>query len=326
MPMFLKTLPGLSPNQLALPIVLDLLDRSEQFQVKVHLIGGAKVIDCGIAVPGGWEAGLKFASICLGGLAQVTMHWADFGGLRWPAVEVVTDHPIFACLASQYAGWFIKKDQFSAMGSGPGRAVVQVEELFARLGYSDSSPVAVFCLESRKLPTEDVVKMIAEKCGRQPSDLYILVAPTASAVGSLQIAARAVETGLHKLLELGYDLGTIESGWGICPVPPVAANDLSALGRTNDAVLYGASVQYQLSDDDETLTSLVSQIPSLASPDYGELFEKLFQRYGNFYDIDPLLFSPAEVWLNNRQSGRSFHAGSLRPDLLTTSFGLTSNA
>jgi methenyltetrahydromethanopterin cyclohydrolase len=323
MSLFLKTVPELSPNQLALPIVQDLLARSKQFQVEVHLIGGAKVIDCGIAVPGGWDAGLSFASICLGGLARVTMHWADFGGLRWPAVEVVTDHPILACLASQYAGWLIKKDKFSAMGSGPGRAVVQTEELFVKLGYTDPSPVAIFCLESRQLPTEDVVKMIVEKCGREPSDVYFLVAPTASQVGSLQIAARAVETGLQKLMELGYDLSKVESGWGICPLPPVAANDLSALGRTNDAVLYGASVQYQLSDDDETLAALVGKIPSLASRDYGELFEKLFQRYGNFYDIDPLIFSPAEVWLSNRRSGRSFHAGALRQDLLSTSFGLS---
>jgi len=318
----LKTSPELSPNQQALPIVRDLIARREQLQVAVHRVRGATVIDCGIDVPGGWEAGLAFASICLGGLAQVKLQWADFGGLRWPGIEVVTDHPIRACLASQYAGWFIKKDKFSAMGSGPGRALVQTEELFTKLGYRDSSPVAIFCLESRKLPTEAAVDMIVEKCRCEPSDLYILVAPTASAAGSVQIAARAVETGLHKLMELGYDLGTIESGWGICPIPPVAADDLSAIGRTNDAVLYGATVHYNLRDDDEKLSSLVGQIPSMASRDYGDLFGKLFKQYGNFYDIDPLLFSPAEVWLSNIQSGSSFHAGSLRPDLLTSSFGL----
>lgn len=318
----LKKVPELSPNQQALPIVQDLIARREQLQVAVHLVSGATVIDCGINAPGGWEAGVVFASICLGGLAQVKMHWADFGGLRWPAVEVVTDHPIRACLASQYAGWFIKKDKFSAMGSGPGRAVAHTEELFAKLGYEDPSPVAILCLESRKLPTEAAVDMIVEKCGCEPSNVYILVAPTASPAGSVQIAARAVETGLHKLMALGYDLGAIESGWGICPIPPVAADDLKALGRTNDAVLYGATVHYNLRDDDEKLASLIGQIPSMASRDYGELFGKLFERYGSFYDIDPLLFSPAEVWLSNIQSGRSFHAGSVRRDLLTSSFGL----
>ena len=320
MSLSLKNLPELSPNRQALPLVQEIIAHREKLQVEICQVRGVTVIDCGVHVPGGWEVGLLFARICLGGLAKVEMHWADFGTLRWPAVEVRTDHPVRACLASQYAGWFIKKDKFSAMGSGPGRAVARTEELFEKLGYADFSPVAILCLESRKLPSEDVVDWIVEKCGCEPGNVYILVAPTASPAGSIQISARAVETGLHKLMELDYDLGTIESGWGICPLPPVAADDLSALGRTNDAVLYGATVHYYLHDDDTRLAALVDQIPSAASRDYGLPFAELYQRYGNFYDIDPLLFSPAEVWLSNGKSGRSFHAGSVRPDLLNSSF------
>jgi len=318
----LKDIPELSPNRLALPYVRQLIENQDKLKVAVRKIGQATVIDCGIEVAGSMEAGLIFANICLGGLANVSLHWADFGGLHWTAIDVITDHPVRACMGSQYAGWSIKKDKYSAMGSGPARAIVHNEELFAKLGYSDSSDTAVLCLEGRKIPTEETIAYIAEKCGLPAENVYILIAPSASLVGSIQIAARSVETGLHKMLELGYDLGLIESGWGIAPVPPVAENDLKALGRTNDAILYGTTVHYTLNDSDEHLESIIGKIPSASSRDYGVLFQELFERYGNFYDIDPLLFSPAKVWLSNTRSGRSFHAGEIRPQLLKKSFRL----
>ncbi|HML35281.1 methenyltetrahydromethanopterin cyclohydrolase [Sporomusa sphaeroides] len=313
---------ALSPNTLALPMVRQLIGQPERFGVEVHLQDGVTIVDCGVHAPGGWEAGVLLASICLGGLAQVGMHWYDFDGFQWPAVEIATDHPVRACLAAQYAGWQIKAGKYFAMGSGPGRAVVGTEALFSQLGYQDSSKTAVFCLESGELPPPDAVKYIVEKCKRDPTDVYLLVAATASAAGSMQIAARSVETGLHKMLELGCDLGAVKSGWGICPVSPVASNPLSAIGRTNDAVLYGATVHYNFHCDDEQLVSLLPGLPSLSSADYGQPFEKIYQRYGDFYSIDPMLFSPAQVLISNLRSGRSFRAGKIRADILKVSFGL----
>lgn len=321
----LSQLPELSPNRQAFPLVEEFLARSELLRIKVHKQNGVTVIDCGVHVSGGWEAGILFASVCLGGLAQVKLHWLDFSGLRWPAVEVVTDHPIRACMASQYAGWPIKNGELLAIGSGPGRAIVHEGGLFETLGYEDHSETAIICLESEELPTEEVVQYILEECQCDPTNLYILVAPTASQVGSIQIAARALETGLSKLMELGYNLGKIVSGWGICPVSPVACDNLSALGRTNDAILYGSTVLYNLRDE-ERLDSLVKQVPSCSSREYGRPFVEVYRECGNFYDIDPLLFSPAEVWLCNLNNGRSFHAGSLRPDILRYSFGLETNS
>ncbi|MDP4127935.1 MAG: methenyltetrahydromethanopterin cyclohydrolase [Bacillota bacterium] len=315
----------LSPNNLAFPLMTEFLSKSEQLRIKVHNQHGTTLIDCGVHVQGGWEAGILFASVCLGGLAQVKQHWVDFDGLRWPAVEVITDHPIRACMASQYAGWPIQNNRCLAMGSGPGRAIVHEGVLFKKFGCEDQSDTVIICLESEELPSEEVVKYILEKCHCAPTCLYILVAPTASQVGSIQVAARALETGLSKLMELGYDLDKIDSGWGICPIPPVACDNLSALGRTNDAILYGATVLYNLRDDDQALESLVKKIPSCSSREYGQLFGDLYKKCGNFYDIDPMLFSPAEVWLSNINSGNSFHAGSLRSDILRTSFGLQRN-
>ena len=313
--------PELSPNRQAFPLVEEFLAKSERLRIEVHKQNGVTVIDCGVHVAGGWEAGVLFASICLGGLAQVKLQWFDFNGLRWPAVEVVTDHPLRACLASQYAGWPINHGKLFAMASGPGRALVHHGSLFELLGYEDHCEKGIICLESEALPTDEVVQSLVAACHCDPTNLYILVAPTASQVGTVQIAARAMETGLSKLMELDYNLGKIDSGWGICPVSPVASDNLSALGRTNDALLYGSTVLYNVRDEDR-LDSLVKQVPSCSSKEYGRPFIEVYQEYGNFYDIDRLLFSPAEVWLCNSNNGQSFHAGSLRPDILRTSFGL----
>ena len=279
------------------------------------------MIDCGVHVEGSWEAGILFSAVCLGGLAQVKLHWLDFNGLRWPSVEVVTDHPIRACMASQYAGWPIKISKGLCMASGPASAIVHKGSLFRMLGYEDRSEMAIICLESKTLPTVEVIQHILEECHCEPTNVYILVAPTTSLVGTVQVAARALETGIFKLRRLGYDLGKIVSGWGICPISPVACDTLRALGRTNDAILYGSTVLYHLRDE-EPLDSLVKQIPSCSSREYGRPFMDVYKEYGNFYDIDPLLFSPAEVWLCDLNSGRSFHAGSVRSDILRHSFGL----
>lgn len=309
-----------SPNLGAAAIVRQMIKEHQKLQIEVASAGEATLIDCGIKVKGSLEAGRLFASACLGGLAEVKLGWFSFGDWQWPAVEVITDHPLMACLASQYAGWFVKQGKFSAMGSGPARALAAVEDLFSRLNYRDEAETGVIALETRKLPGEEIAAYVASKCNLDPASLYVLAAPTASLVGSVQIAARAVETGLHKLMELGYPLDRVVSGWGICPLPPVAADDLEALGRTNDAVLYGSIVHYVVADQDQALAEEIKKIPSSASKDYGQPFGELFKRYGDFYSIDPLLFSPAEVRLTNLTSGRTFRAGKIRPDILAASF------
>ena len=317
----LPDIPELSPNRLAMPYVEELIKDHQKFKVAVHERDGVHIIDCGVNVRGSWEAGILFATISMGGLGQVDTRWADFNGFRWPSVQVMTDHPLRACMLSQFAGWPIYTRGFSALGSGPGRAVADFENIFTELGCVDQSEIAILCLESEKLPTKEAIRNILEKCHCKPENLFILVAPTTSSVGSIQIAARALETGLYKLKSLSYDISTIRSGWGVCPLPPVAPDRITALGRTNDAILYGATVYYNVEDNDENLAAMIHQLPSSFSKEFGRSFIEISKNNEDFYDIDPLLFSPAEVWLTNLKSGRTFHAGRIRPDILVASFG-----
>jgi methenyltetrahydromethanopterin cyclohydrolase len=319
----------ISVNQRAAAIVGKMIADSEALGVQAHTLGnGAVVVDAGIKVPGSLAAGLLFSEACLGGLAQIDftrLQYSDSstgeqGNFWLPAISVSVSHPHIACMASQYAGWAINREKFFAMGSGPARALYAKEELFEKLAYKDQADVAVLLMEGRKLPKEDVAEYIAGKCGVAVDQLYLVIAPTASIVGSVQIAARVVETGMHKLVELGFDVCKVTAGYGVCPLPTVAADDLQAIGRTNDVVLYGGQSHYSVQASDEELADLVPKVPSSASHDYGTLFYDLFQRYeGDFYKIDPLLFSPAQVIFNNLASGHTFTAGQVNPALLRKS-------
>ena len=293
-----------------------------EFGVIVHdLPSGARVIDAGVTAPGGLGAGQAMAHICMGGLGHASFVPLSIGGESYQGVQVWTDHPAIACMASQYAGWAIQLDKFFAMGSGPLRILARVEQaLFDKLGYTERAHRGVLVMEGRTLPTDDVVAWVSERAGLEQSALTIIVAPTASAAGGVQIAARIIETGLHKMDALGFDVRQVTHAIGTAPLPPVAKNDLRAIGRTNDCILYGGSVHFTVRATDAELAELAPKVPASASRDYGTPFYDIFQRYNkDFYAIDPLLFSPAEVRLTSTESGRTFHAGQLNQDVLRAS-------
>jgi len=319
----------ISVNQRAAAIVGQMIAEREALGLSVtQLQAGTTVIDAGVEVPGSLEAGRLFACACMGGLGQVSFTHQTFNAPEsgrdvdfWlPAVAVSVSYPHIACMASQYAGWAVRLEQYSAIGSGPARALYAGEEIYQKLDYRDQAETAVLMLEGNRMPGEDVAALVAEKCRIQPEQVTLLIAPTASLVGSVQIAARSAETGLHKMMELGFDVRWVTAASGLCPLAPVAVDDLHAVGRTNDALLYGGQVFYAVQAEDDELEVLIDKIPSAGSRDYGTRFYELFERFhGDFYQIDPQLFSPARVEINNLNSGRVFRAGHLNLPLLQAS-------
>ena len=257
----------------------------------------------------------------MGGLGHVEYQSLTIAGEAWPGVHVWTDHPAESCMASQYAGWAINPDGFFAMGSGPLRAKARVErELFAKLGYAEGALRGVLVLEGRTLPTDEVAAWVAAKANVAPGALTFAVAPTASLPGGVQIVSRVLETGLHKMDTIGFDVTRVVSAMGTAPLAPTARSDMRAIGRTNDCILYGGQARYTVRADDHEITDLVKRLPASASSDHGTPFSDIFKRYDNdFYKIDPMLFSPAEVWLTSATSGRTFHAGRLDSNLLRAS-------
>jgi len=309
-------------NDIASEIADGMEDRASLLRVKsTTLPGGARVIDAGVETEGGYDAGLTLAKICMGGLGNVGYTPVQIDGQAWPGVTVWTDHPAVSCMASQYAGWAISVEKFFAMGSGPLRAHARVErELFDKLAYTEEATRGVLVLEGRVLPTDAVAAWVAQKARLQPSQLTFVIAPTASLAGGVQISTRILETGLHKIERLGFDVRRVVSAMGTAPIPPVAKNDLRAIGRTNDCILYGGQARFTIRAGDAELAELAPKVPASASRDYGTAFYEIFQRYqGDFYKIDPLLFSPGEVWLTSAETGRTFHAGHLNGEVLTAS-------
>ncbi|MCZ2342710.1 MAG: methenyltetrahydromethanopterin cyclohydrolase [Bacteroidales bacterium] len=307
-------------NQSANHVADELALHAERYGVTVQAVGGARLIDCGVHASGGIAAGVMLTRVCLAdrGTVAVVPGWLpDF---PTPAVQVHTDDPVRACLASQYAGWQVKTDSYFAMGSGPMRALAAREELFSQIPGREECITAVGVLETKKLPAPEAVVAIVNKLPITAEKLTLLAAPAASLAGTIQVVARSVETALHKLHELRFDVTCIRSGYGVAPLPPVAANELAAIGRTNDAILYGGRVTLWVDTEDATIEQFGPQVPSSASRDYGAPFAEVFARYGDFYQIDPLLFSPAEVTFVNLRSGRAWTWGRLAPELLRKSF------
>lgn len=315
----------LSLNALAGALVDRMVEDAAQLRIGVSR--GAideTLIDCGARSAGGIEAGLRMAAICMGGLGTVAIARSETTP-RWPwHVLVRTSDPVTSCLASQYAGWSLKDESsgnFFALGSGPARALARREPLFDELAHRENADRAVLVLESDKPPPRSVAEKVVAACNVPPHRLAILFAPTTSLAGSVQIAARVVEVALHKAHTLKFPLGDIADAVGSAPLSPPHPDFATAMGRTNDAIIYGGSVQLFVVGPDETARQLAEKLPSSASRDHGAPFAEIFKRNkGDFYAIDPMLFSPAQVTVTALGSGKSFHAGAVAPDLLDASF------
>jgi methenyltetrahydromethanopterin cyclohydrolase len=241
---------------------------------------GETLVDCGVKAVGGLEAGRRLSEICLGGLGQVTFETTGTED-PWPfMVTVHTSQPVLACLGSQYAGWSLSVEdngkKFNVLGSGPARAMGSSEKLFDELGYRDTAKTAALVIEADKAPPAALVEKIAEACKIAPDKLTILYAPTSSLAGTVQIAARCLEVALHKAHELHFPLDHIVDGIATAPLPPPAPDFVAAMGRTNDAIIYGGRAQLFVSSGAKEAKTLAEALPSLKSKDYGKPFADIF--------------------------------------------------
>lgn len=305
----------------------DLLERhspsAKLLRIKRHEVSGGVWWDFGMDAEGGLEAGLHLARICMSNLAEIHLVSGTIGEQPWPHIQVATDHPTEACLFSQYAGWKVAVGKFFGMGSGPIRAIAAREELFEKLNYKEQFQFGVGILETSQAPTEAVFEEFAAKTGLVSSKIVLLAAPTESQAGTVQIVARSVETTLHKLYELGFDVRRVRSAFGTAPLPPSGADFLTSLGRTNDAILYGGRVHLWVKGDVDDLKGIGPKVPSESSDAHGQPFKDIFKAAGgDFYQIDPHLFSPAEVVFNSLETGEVFRFGHVAPDVLKRSFGI----
>ncbi|MGZ7069226.1 MAG: methenyltetrahydromethanopterin cyclohydrolase [Methanobacterium sp.] len=286
------------------------------------------VIDAGVNVPGSLKAGELYTKVCLGGLAEVGISIpGDLSDkFALPSVKIKTDSPAISTLGAQKAGWSVSVGDFFALGSGPARALaLKPAHTYEVIGYEDNADLAILTLEADKLPGADVTDSIAEECNVSPGDVTVLVAPTSSIVGSIQISGRVVENGTYKMMEaLDFDVNKVKYAAGIAPIAPVDPDGLKAMGKTNDAVLFGGRTYYYIeSEEGDNLAEIASKLPSSSSEGYGKPFYDVFKEAEyDFYKIDKGMFAPAEVVINDLRTGEMFREGYVNSELLIKSFGL----
>ncbi|MFX0174884.1 MAG: methenyltetrahydromethanopterin cyclohydrolase [Candidatus Hodarchaeota archaeon] len=325
-------------NDLALKLVKKIIENKEFYKAKINLLNnGATVLDMTNA---SWMGGKLVGEICMGGLGTVEFTSYDLAGYYLPAVNVHTSEPIISCLASQLAGWSVKlkkevekdgkikkKVVFQSLGSGPARAKAKTEKLFEEIVYKDNSDCAIIFFETRKMPNEEVLDIVINNCNVSPEKAYALYAPTACITGSIQVAARIVETGIHKLHEIHFPLDLIKDGFGTTSIAPIAKDDFAAMGTTNDSIIAGGRTFYTIEVDKERereLFELLKKAPANQSPSYGKPFNLIFEEAEyDFYKIDPGLFAPATYTVNNLKTGNIITVGAINHDLLKKSYGLS---
>ena len=321
-----------SVNSLTQPLVKHLIDNSDKLRLGIEILkNGCTIIDAGINAPGGLEAGRIIAEICLGGMGTVTINHSAYTD-NWPlSVNVHTSNPVLGCLGSQYAGWSLSHEKYYALGSGPARAMATklkngkqepVEDLYKELDYLDEADATVLVIENDAIPPLAIVEKVVAACKVDPSKLTIIVTPTSSLAGCVQVVARVLEVAMHKAHALHFPLENIVDGSGSAPVCPPHPDFVKAMGRTNDAILFAGLVHLFVKGSDEAAEQLARELPSSTSKDYGKPFAEIFKQYEyDFFKIDPMLFSPASVIVTAVDSGKSFRAGKLDNALLDQSFG-----
>tara|TARA_B100001013_G_C24599949_1_gene438389 strand:+ start:447 stop:1415 length:969 start_codon:yes stop_codon:yes gene_type:complete len=317
----------LSVTHLAKKIVDNLINNSQKLNLIIKKGPlGCTIIDAGIEAKGGIKAGKLIAEICMGGLGNIILeNTSKFP--NWPLeTKVSTKYPVISCLGSQYAGWNLSYKNFYALASGPGRAIARREELFKEIKYKDKGDNIYLVMEVDKIPPEEIVKKVADDCNSSTNSLVFILTPTQSIAGTIQVVSRISEVGLHKLHTLKFPLKNVIAVRGTAPIPPIAKDFIIAMGRTNDAILYGGEVHLSVKGQDNEVKELAKNLPSSSSKDYGKPFAKIFKDYnGDFYSIDPNLFSPGKVSVTSIDTGKTFEEGKINSDLINRSFKYEKN-
>jgi len=313
----------LSVNCLAWKLLDELCKDQDLYGVKFEKASsGATIVDAGIEAKGGFQAGKIITEICMGGCGKAEITSRKYGELELPSIFVYTDHPAIATLGSQFAGWQIKEGEYFAIGSGPARALaLKPKEIYEKIGYKDDFDRAIVVLETDKRPPEKLIERLIDECRVSAENLAVVLTPTTSIAGTTQVSGRIVETGIHKLSKLGLDPNAILYAWGCAPISAIHPRFAKAMARINDAILYGGITYYAVRyENEERLVKIVEKAPSKTSKDYGRLFIEIFKEANyDFYKIDPSLFAPAVLIVNNVRSGKVFKAGEINAKILMKS-------
>ncbi len=313
-----------SVNQKARKIIHYMIENKELMNIEVHeLSNGATVIDTGLNCPGSWAAARFLVEATLGGLGQVQYSTMELEGLELPQVEIYVDQPAIACLSCQLSGWPLPEAKNQAgivpLISGPARAVVCKDRFAQVVDYQDHSPEVVAAIQDNVLPDEKLTQLIATECKVDPRGVFILLAPTGSLVGSINVVARTLETAIWRLHTLGLDIKKTYSAWGKAPLPPVTKDEYQAMIRTNVYTYYGGTAAFFIEEDDEKIERIIKEIPlsPRTTRNYGRSFSELLDEAGgNIFNVTDFVHNVTKIIMHNSKTGSTFQEGEIDLQML----------
>ncbi len=311
-----------SINKQTEKLVNRLIQKKEELNLEVFEGPmNSKIIDAGVNTNGSIEAALIISEICMGGLGSIKIVPSNEFNTSFENISVYSSNPVLSCLGSQYAGWSLNHESFFSLGSGPARSLAQKEEIFSKINYSDKNTKTCLVLEVDKVPPIEIVEKVSSDCNVLAKNITFILTPTSSISGTIQVVSRVLEVAIHKIHELKFPLDTILYGFASAPIPPVASDFITGMGRTNDAIIYGGKVSLMIDAEEQKIIKLSKELPSSSSKDYGKPFKKIFLDYEkDFYKIDGTLFSPARIILNSKQTGKVYSNGKTDTKLIESSF------
>ncbi len=313
----------LSVNAEAMKIVRKILESPEALGVEVsRLPCGSTLIDMGQRARGSWQAGRYFTLVTVGGLGDLSFESFQLGAARLLAVRLMVDRPLEACMGCQVAGWRLVDEPDAPILAGPARTLNNPPDYHVRLsGYRDHAHEGVVTVQMSRPVTDDMALVMAKACDLAQENLFIMASRHACLVSTIQVPARGIETAMHRLALEGFDLGRIQQAFCTGPIPPLVDDELSSMGRINDALYYGGEVSLYVDAADEILEPLVPTVVSEVSPLARRSFAELYRDAGYDFHAIPLdAHTPAVLHMTNVKSGRTFSAGRFDYEVLQRSF------
>jgi methenyltetrahydromethanopterin cyclohydrolase len=316
-----------SINQDAVKIVKEqILPSVEQLNCqRIVLKNGTTVVDMGVHAPGGWLAAKLFIDATIAGLGNVSYGRFQLGSIDLPSIDVYIDHPQIASLSSQFSSWPMTRidipGSIRPMGSGPARAIAQIDFAAKAWDYVDAYPETVFGLQADCLPDEKLADEIAAACRVAPENVYILAAKTGSLAGSIQVCSRTIETSIWRLHVKGFDIRKVICGTGSCPIAPPVKDEFRAMVRVNVAVLYGGTVRYVVDCTDAEIEAVIDTLPTSSARRYGYSFAKMLEEGGrDIFQTDKDIHGVAVFEIMNYATGSVFKSGEIREEYLKELF------
>ena len=219
-------------------------------------------------------------------------------------------------MSCQLSGWALPEFKNDAgivpLISGPVRAIVKEDKFAKPFSYQDKSEKVVVVLQDKALPSEELTAYIAKKCKVEPENIFILVAPTGSLVGLVNVISRTLETSLWRLHELGFDVNNVISAWGKAPLPPISKDEYTAMIRANTYIYYGGTAGFVVNCKDEDIERIIEDITlsPKTTKQYGIPFSKLLEEAGgNIFNMTEFCHNVTKVNFYNSFTGNTFVYG-----------------